>query len=235
MAYLRWFCFATILGLICATFGAEARAGFVTYTASVPLQKTDFSALLSGSIKQFNSTPEQTLLSVTVSFTDSATITGSFTNMSSENQAITADYKVNYALSLGTDPALTLPVDTHSLTNSYSVNAGTGLNIQPVPLSGSTSMTIINPTALAYFEGTSSLDLSLIAASSVNLPGHGGNLFTSFTTVADATVTVTYNFFSPNIVPEPASVVMTGLGGLLVAAVGYAGRRRAGARGIEAR
>ena len=54
----------------------------------------------------------------------------------------------------------------------------------------------------------------------------------SFQTMMSGTLTITYNFITPAVVPEPASIAMTALGGLPIATAGYfRNRARAGAAG----
>ena len=222
---------AQILGLVIASIGAEAHAGFVTETAATPSQMpTDLK--VTESVPAFNSALGA-LESVTLSFSDRVNLTGTLLNKSASAQNFNIAENVIFNVSFLGNQVLT---DELSSSKAYSqiASGGTAKFGSYVLAGNSGTTTIIDPTILAQFAGTSPLAFDFTTLTQVAITGGGGNVHANFSTMGDAVLTVTYNYFSPNIVPEPASLAMTALGGLLVAAAGYA-RGRAGARARAAR
>ena len=118
--------------------------------------------------------------------------------------------------------------DMREAEQSYvGLTTGSTANFGAYSLVGNSgTTTLINPANLANFEGTSPLLFNLSANAEVVVTGRGGNTTTLVNTTANATLTITYTFIAPNIVPEPASIAMTALGGLLIAATGCVGQRK---------
>jgi len=218
-----------ILALVIASAGSEARAGFdtETFTVSTPVNaKTDFSQTLA--VPAFN-VAGATLSTVTFSFTDSANISGYLINKAAEAKTFTISDTVSFNASF-----LTYDLsDMREAEKSYAglTTASTAIFGAYSLVGNSGTTTLINPADLANFEGTSPLLFNLSAEAQVVVTGAGGNTTTLIDTTANSTLTITYGYIAPNIVPEPASIAMTALGGLLVAAAGY-GRNRVRTRAV---
>ena len=222
MGFPRRIQLALILGvaLVTASTGSQASGGFVTYTVSTPAnQMTDFSQTLT--VPEFNSSLG-TLESVTLSLSDHANLLGSLLNKSASARDFTISEDVNFSVALGGTSLLSNDL---SAQKSYSQLArGATATFGAYSLTGTTGLvTVLSPTILNSLTGSSTASFNFATLTNQSIGGGGANANTSFHTTADATLTITYNYISNNVVsvPEPASLAMTGLGGLLVAAVGF--------------
>jgi hypothetical protein len=213
-----------ILALVIASAGSGARAGFntETFTVSTPVnQKTDFSQTLA--VPAFN-VAGATLSTVTFSFSDEANISGYLINKSAGAKDFAISDTVSFRASF-----LTYGLsDTREASQTYpGLTTGSTAIFGAYALKGNSGTTsLINPTDLVNFEGTSPLEFNFSAVAQVVNPNGGGNSTLLVNTRADSTLTITYGYISPNITPEPASLAMTALGGLLVAATVYVGKRK---------
>lgn len=219
---------APMMGLSIVAFCMPARAGLesVTYSASTPSNApTDFSTTLS--VPAFNSSMG-TLQSVQLSFSDAATFGGTLTN----NSATTKDFTINEDVNFNATFASQVLTDTlNGFTPYPTLGSGMMAQFGVFSMVGNSGMTTVtSPSMLTAYIGTSPLDLAFSASAVVTVGGSGGNAAVHISTVADAELTITYTF-TPNIVPEPSSLVMTALGGLMAA--GFL-RRRAARRALGA-
>jgi hypothetical protein len=177
-------------------------------------------------------------------FTTPATITDSaFTgNPATTGPAITA-YQPD-----GKTPLLTVQAsDTSGLSRSVTYGGKPG---QTLPQSFSSSLpstspfyiaptvsqqtqtlTVSDPKSLALFTGTGKMSLPVSAAAFSSFVSSSGNGFGSVSTSGTADVTVNYKWHdtipAPQTVPEPASLVLWGLGGLTLALCSRARRAAA--------
>jgi hypothetical protein len=219
---------APIAGLSIVLFCMPARAGLqtVSYSAATASNApTNYSTTLS--VPAFNSTMG-TLQSVEFSFSDASVFGGTIENISATTKNFTINEDVNFNATFGSQ----VLTDTLNGFTPYP-SLGSGVIAQfgifsMVGNSGTT--TITNPSMLTAYIGTSPLDFAFSADAVVTVGGSGGNASVDISTVADAVLTITYTF-TPNIVPEPSSLVMTALGGLMAA--GFL-RRRAARRALGA-
>jgi hypothetical protein len=227
-----------ILGLIVALTCSQALAGFETESFSVTtpgiggLSKTNLSSTLA--LPKFNSMNGMYILStITLTSSDFAQMSASLTNNSASTETFTVTDAVNFNFSfMGT----TILSDDGNVkeTETTTLAKGSTGKFGVYNPTGSSGTTLIDPNSLAEFSGTGNLDFLFNASASVGTGGGGGNLFINPLTMAGSTLTVTYGFtVKPSITPEPSSVVMTGLGGLLAAGVGYF-RSRARAKALSA-
>jgi hypothetical protein len=207
--------------LVIGTLGSaiSARADFVTVTATVPLQTTDFTNLAVLPVAAFNHALG-TLNSVQISFAASATFDGSLTNQSSTTSDFSLTEFINFTLAGHSITALT-PSVTQS--QSYTgVAVGATVHFGPfAPTATSATDTFTNGTLFNLFNGggtVSGFTLSTLTGTVVS--GAGGNARTSLTTTAGGVMTVTYNY-TATVTPEPSSIALIGIGGI----VGLAGLR----------
>lgn len=166
-----------------------------------------------------------TLDSVVVKLTLEA-VSGTFIADNDDPSVATLDYTWNIAgdldstdvfLNPGVDVLLT---DTVSLTldpengDGIGVIDGTGPDGEEISVAGAQDMsTSIISSALHYmYIGTDTFDIDFDSARSFNIDG-AGNLEGGYTAATiDGSVEVVYNYT----VPEPATMVLFGLGGLLL-------------------
>ena len=221
MSHPKRFYLASIIGPIIVLAGSEAPAGFETFSATTPgtggLSKTNLSLTLS--IPAFNPL-NGTLESIVVSSMDKAQISAGLTNNAASTAAFTVTDAVNYGISF---KGTTIVSDTDNVkaSRSYTLGSGGTASFGTYNLTGTSGPeTIIDPAMLDQFKGTGNLNFIFNSNATVGTGGFGGNVFINPVTLAGSTLTVTYNFISPNVVPEPASVAMTALGGLLAGGVG---------------
>jgi hypothetical protein len=149
----------------------------------------------------------------------------------------------------GKTPLLTVaePNDPNVLTRS--VTYGSGKNqtlpqsfsstlpstspyyIAPTHTQQSSNSTLTSPASLALFTGTGKISLPVSAAATSTMSISSGNGTGWVTTQGSATATITYNYHSTipagQTVPEPATVLLWSIGG--VVALGLTRYRRRGA------
>ena len=221
---------------LAAGFCAQAQAGTITQTGTVPLNKTDYSTLFSVSggangttFAGFNAALG-TLNDVQVSYTVSGAETGNLMNASASTQ--TFIFQSNSNLSVA-DAGSSAP---SSLTNylstgltldgtstrytlaggqSTSIALTNGNGFSPASLSESSDFT---GASAAQFIGTNfSLDLDTLSGSSFT--GGGGNITTALNTSDGGMLSIIYNYTAiPTGVSEPATftILFVGLLGLSI-------------------
>ncbi len=205
-----------VLGLTCllGLISPPAEAGFVTQTVSTStgLIPTDFSKTLA--IKPFDPTLGS-LESIVISFSDNETVSGFLKNKSASSQDFTISQSSLFTLSFA---GVSLLTDQLAASQAYTgVTSGQTVFFDPPAMGKTVAPTLVldGPLFNAAI-GTSDLNFIFATTTTSTVNGNGGNRDFSLTTLANATVTVTYNYISTNIaVPEPTSIVMMGLGGLL--------------------
>jgi hypothetical protein len=211
--------------LVLGTLGSaiSARADFVTVTASIPLQTTDFTNLAVLPVAAFTRSLG-TLNSVQISFSASATFDGTLTNQSSTTSDFSLTEFIDFSLNGHSIAALTPEV---TKTESYTgVPVGATVHFGPfAPTFTSAPDTFTSGALFNLFNGGGSVSgFMLSTLTGTVVTGAGGNARTSLTTTAGGTMTVTYEF-TPTVVPEPASIALIGIGGV-VGLVGLRFRRR---------
>ena len=151
-------------------------------------------------------------VNLTLSFTGNIT-SGSLTNTSSNTQSFTFKQDtlvsaastmsvLNTALAaLAIDPFYTLPVT--------SLASGTSIPIPAASYSGGASVTA-PPLPASAFVGTGTSNITLSTATTDGITSGGGNISSTVSTFAIATMTVVYNYSTP--VPEPISAALLGSG-----------------------
>jgi hypothetical protein len=208
-----------VIALAIGFASSTAQAGIVTQTVSTgDPQKTDFNAVLS--VRAFD-TSLGTLQSVTVQIDDEAFVNGTLTNNSASAATFNIAARVVFGVSFGGN-SLVSDILSRSQSNIL-LNPSAQTIFGPFALTGSSGPIEVDPSLLSQFIGTSNLSFNFGTSSNVQTSGYGGNVSSSFTTTADSTLTVIYTYTSPNVVPEPASLAMTAIGGLLAA--GFTRRR----------
>jgi hypothetical protein len=225
---------AMFLGLTVALSATGTQAAYQTFTVTssgtAGMSLTNLAQTLA--IPAFNPL-SGTLESVVISAVDKAQISASITNNAAAAETFSVTDTVNFSLAFNGTTILNDQGHVVASKTYTSLAKGGSASFGTYNLTNSTGPnTIIDPTLLSALTGTGTVNLAFAANASVGTGGSGGNVFISPTTMAGAIVTVTYNFISPNIVPEPASVAMTAVGMLLAAGMGWH-RNRARARSTE--
>jgi hypothetical protein len=205
---------APILALVIASISAEARAGFITYTVSTPTEVAANSGMTLA-VPSFDSSLG-TLQSITLSFSDSANLAGTVVNNSASAQTFSVSADVSFSVTFQGTQVLTNDLNA---TRTYTqLAAGATANFGTYSLVGASGITtILDPSQVTGFVDNTTMDVlfSMTTLSGVN--GGDGSPVASFQNMVNGSVTIGYNF-APNVVPEPASLAMTALGGLLAAA-----------------
>ena len=207
-----WLRAAGISAVAAAAFSLaplSARAGTLSETVNVASTPTDWSQVLNfqgfDALAAANSlNPSQLILSsITIDLTE--TLTGTAYAKNTSSGSITTSFNITNTGGLNAGGLGTV-VDSQS-SNSVTIGAGVTSPVQD--LSGSNSATNTYSSNLAQFlpawTGTGS-DNAFEGVS-----GGGGNLTANFTDSGALSVLVTYNYGAAP-VPEPASIVLVGVG-----------------------
>lgn len=175
-------------------------------TTPISSTLTDWTGSLS--FPQF-SPSSGTLLSVQINLSGSMNTVLTITNSSPEASSGTGKTELQFTVqdsgSNLVNPVMVL------FSPDFSYNLGSGLSTTSGTLteSGTSSDTYTNSTVLAEFTGAGTISLNAGTFTQTWLTNTGGNTFASQVTDAQLTGTVIYNY-----VPEPATIMLLGLGAL---------------------
>jgi hypothetical protein len=221
---------AILVGFLALESRAPARADLVTETVSFGPMTTDFSHALA--VPTFNGNLGL-LTSVAISYTDSSTMQGMVMNNASTPENYKVTENSTFTLSLGTNNLLTNTLS--EMQNFTGVPANQLATFGTFTPSGSAGpLTVTSGTIFdAFLANTPDVNLNFSSLTQTSIAGGGGNADAAIYTMASATVTVTYDYEPINIItnnsaPEPSSLLMTILGGVLVSSTGLVvnGKRR---------
>jgi len=213
-----------VLGLALAMFCAESRAGMVSYVVQTDptgtYSKPNYSQSLN--VPAFDSSLG-TLTSVSYSISEEVLMSGTLTNNSAGSVPL---FTISDTVTWTASFASTSVTNDGNANRSYSnVDKGATVNFGSYDFfEASNPTTVTDPTLLASFQGTTPLSFTYTAMAMVQIGGSGGNAFTNIVTQTSASLTINY-FYTPQGVPEPASLAMTVLGGLM-ATIGWARNRK---------
>lgn len=222
-----------------------AGANFVTASVSTtPSQgTTDYSQVLTA--PAFNTTLG-TLNDVVITMADAGFFSGSLTNNSATAQDFTVTEGIHLTLTAGSTLLLS---DDLASTQSYTALASGATSpfgsASPVTSAPAAPQTITSGAIFdAFNTSTTGVPLTFSTLTGTTIQGGGGNLHTGIFTTAGSVITIRFDYTPGNgnpggeggggggtpatPAPEPASLVMTALGGLLVVAARRA--RRPGPR-----
>jgi hypothetical protein len=204
-------------------------------TTPIPLTSTDWSESLS--FPTFD-TSLGTLTSVTLDLTGSlnTTITvGNISDLVGSPAPSSGTVNTQSVLTLRDPDNLLIPLPQLGILSpgqTYSLPADSGapfsLDPQEATLSGSNTYT--SSSLLAEFSGAGPIVLPASTSTTTILANKGGNTYSSQSTEAALTGTITYTYTRSVQAPEPSALALVGVG--LVGMAGYVwrvGRRRHGA------
>jgi hypothetical protein len=204
---------ASLLALL-AGFPAAARANFQTQTESVSLTQTNWANTMV--FNQFDPSLG-TLTGVTLNLTGQVSGSSAFESLDSTPSTVTMNLQATITLERPDKSSLVATLPTATTVDSVSAFDG---SIDFLGTSGRThagqnasdvqSVTINSPSPdLALFIGKGTISLPITGVGSSTASG-SGNLQVQFLASAGASAVLTYQFAT---VPEPASMVLFGLGG----------------------
>jgi hypothetical protein len=222
-----------VVGLVLVQGAATARADF-TQTFTIPLTKTNWDPTTFSSstppvdpliVQKFDpnspiqvpephpgQTPILTQVDLTVTYTFENTLSMRFDNPSTIT--VSASGTMNVFQPDGTTNLVTPPTFTNSTTQTATVSdvfsKYVTLPIQTT--TGTVSQSHLDQATLSQFLYNGSngkfINLPVTASAQSTFSTNSGNGFGSSVTLAGATITVVYHY----LVPEPSSLVLTGLG-----------------------
>jgi hypothetical protein len=106
---------------------------------------------------------------------------------------------------------------------------GSKFYLDPATTKASNSLHLTAPQDLALFTGTGNLSLPVAAQAFSKFTTSSGNGTAWVTTLGSASATVTYEYHArtpaPEVVPEPATVILWSIGGIAIAAAARTRRR----------
>ena len=161
-----------------------------TFSSTVPIQATDFSAPIS--LPKFNPALG-TLTEVDITLDSSGTQGGTLTNAASGAQTFTFEEDINLSL---TDTATTLLSNVLTGTQNYTdLQPGASASFGPFnPTNSSTAVFTSGATFDEFNNGPGNVALSVQTLTGQTIGGGGGNISAVITTTAGATATVTYRY-----------------------------------------
>ncbi len=198
-------------------FISSLSAATLTFTDSVPLQTTNFNALLN--ISKFD--PSLGTLN-SVKITLLGNIEGDVRLESLDAQPSTITWELKAELKLLKPDTSTILIDIPLVSGSFNAAAfdGTidfgglsGMTLDDLTGTKTESITYTTPADKLLFIGVGSLSLSLNAKGMSTASG-AGNLLTQFNVAAGASLEVIYDYnpIEQNPVPEPMNLLLLSLG-----------------------
>ena len=151
-----------------------------------------------------------TLKKVSIRYSAAGSVSGTVTNNAASAQVFSVRTNTNILLSSNVASLNNLSLDLASMRTYESV--GAGMSADYGPFSPEASLTVGSATPLTDFEN-GPISFSASTLSGTTIQGGGNNIKATIASSASGLVTVTYSYTaSKNDVPEPASMVMLGLG-----------------------
>ncbi len=228
-----WTRTATILAACFLTtwLGAgNARADFLSFTVDLGPTRTNFSGV-GLALPQFDDFGgARQLEEATISFSGTLESTASFTFVTTDT-TITVNVN-NGTIALAAPQGRSLEVTGLSLSSTANSNGVTTFPFSPPDqtksISGmATPVVYSSPAELLPFVGTGTVAVVASGSAVSSFTSSSGNGLGRATTFASGVATITYRF-TP--IPEPASVVLMGVGGVVL--VGLVARRRMRRRSV---
>jgi len=195
--------------LVLCLFSSLSIAATVSYITTTPITPTDWSCLLS--FPKFDPSLG-TLNLVQIDLFGNMNTVFTVTNASQSKSSGNAKTEIQFIVQ-DTGSNLTVPeIDIFSPAFSYNLAAGQSATSGTLTKSGSSSDLYTSVAVLSAFTGTDMVTLNADTFTQTLLANTGGNTAVNQVTDAQLTGTVTYNYT----IPEPTTISLLGLGGLLL-------------------
>jgi hypothetical protein len=204
-----------LLSLLLGSSAAPGRAAFISHTASVALQNTDFNS--SVSIPKFD-TIGGVLTLTQIEFTLTGHVEGNtrFESLDASPTTVTTNKFATITLRRPDNSSLVAALPSVATSDNLTAfdgvtNFGGGSGRSYLNQSADNTQVAsifppLSPADLSNFIGSGSIVLPVTAVGATNDAG-SNNLLRSYTTRASATITVTYHF-----IPEPPSGLLVAMG-----------------------
>lgn len=196
--------------LLCTLTGISFATTSGPFTTSTPIASTltDWNSSLV--FPQFDSSLG-TLISVKIDLNGSLSTVLTVTNSAPSGSSGTAKMELQMTVQDSGSNLSAPEIVMFSPNFDYSLGAGQSVTSGALTKSGSSSETYTLAAVLAEFTGIGTISLPASTYTQTWLTNTGGNTYVNQVTSAALTGTVTYNY-----VPEPATLAILGLGGLLL-------------------